>query len=78
MTTRNLASERVRLGYSQEQLASILGVTKKTIGQYENGKSTPTAEFIDAAASLFKCSSDYLLGRTDERLPHAPTSAVCQ
>jgi len=69
MKHKNLASERVRLGMSQTDLACELGVDLKTVSLYENGKRSMSPEFLTAAADLFGCSIDYLLDRTPERVP---------
>jgi len=67
---KNLASERVRLGMSQSDLAETLGVgSYKTIGKYEEDETQMPPKVLSDAATLFGCSVDYLLGRTDERLP---------
>ena len=71
MVNRNLASERVRKGMTQEQAAEYFHCTTKSLSRYETGKQVAPLELIDAAADLFGCSTDYLLGRTDERLPRA-------
>ena len=68
MKHKNLASERVRLGLSQDKLASELGVSITTIHEYENFKRPMTTEFVADAADFFGCSIDYLLDRTDERI----------
>lgn len=67
MTFKNLASERVRLGMNQGELASELKVSVKMIVKYENDPDSMPADFVRSAAEFFKCSSDYLLGITDER-----------
>ncbi|MFQ6195017.1 helix-turn-helix domain-containing protein [Streptomyces sp. NPDC000405] len=37
----SMAERRKALGYSQEQLAELLGVDRTTIGRWESGRSTP-------------------------------------
>lgn len=69
MQHKNLASERVRLGLSQKQLASQLGITTSKLHMYETLTTPMSAEFAYEAAAFFGCSIDYLLDRTDERLP---------
>lgn len=64
---RNIASERVRLGLTQEGLAEHLGVARQTVLRWENGKTNPPTSAIYMMAYLFGCSTDYLVGRTDER-----------
>ena len=64
---RNIASERVRLGLTQEGLADQLGVARQTVLRWENGKTTPPTSAVYMMANIFGCSTDYLIGLTDER-----------
>lgn len=62
-----IASERVRIGLSQEDLAEKIGLkSRTTVASYENGKEIPSSKLV-AMTRLFKCSADYLLGLTDNR-----------
>lgn len=64
----NIRDARLRLNLTQEELASMIGVTKNAISNYENGVSTPKFELLDSlmsslhldANTLFDCSSDQL------------------
>ena len=69
MRHRNLASERTRLGLSQEELANHLKSSIATIHEYETFKREMSTDFVIRASDFFGCSIDYLLDRTDERLP---------
>lgn len=51
---------------SQDELAEKLGVDKKTISDWEDGKSAPSVEDILILADIFSVTSDYLLGRETE------------
>ena len=63
----SIASERVRIGLSQEELASKLDLkSRATIAAYENGGEIPSSKLV-AMAQLFHCSADYLLGLSDNR-----------
>ena len=64
---RNIASERVRIGLTQEGLAEQLGVARQTVLRWENGKTNPPTSAVYMMANLFGCSTDYLLGITDVR-----------
>lgn len=64
---RNIASERVRIGLTQEGLADQLGVARQTVLRWENGKTTPPTSAVYMMANIFGCSTDYLIGLTDER-----------
>lgn len=67
----NIASERMRLGLTQEDLSNELGVSKSTVLRWEQGIGKPDSGQLVAMHYLFKCSTDYLLGLTDERKPFA-------
>lgn len=63
----SIASEHVRIGLSQEELASKLDLkSRATIAAYENGGEIPSSKLV-AMAQLFHCSTDYLLGLSDNR-----------
>ena len=64
-----LASERVRLGLTQEEAAERLGCSTKSLCFYENNVRDTPAEIANAAADLYGCSTDYLYGRPEDRLP---------
>lgn len=66
--TKNIKSERVRIGMTQEQLADEIGVHVNSIRMWENGTSLPSAMNLINMSHLFKCSPDYLLGCSEERL----------
>jgi transcriptional regulator with XRE-family HTH domain len=66
---KNLASERVRIGMTQTDLAKKLGTSTKSISLYESDQRTLPPELAIKAADLFGCSIDYLYGRTNDRLP---------
>ena len=68
MLHKNLASERVRLGLSQDELAKELKVSITTVHEYESFKRPMSIEFATKAADFFGCTVDYLLDRTDERV----------
>lgn len=65
----NIASERVRRGLTQKQLSEELGASEATVKKWEAGERMPNGDWLLRLATLFGCSSDYLLGLTEERLP---------
>ncbi len=59
----NLKKLREDSHLSQEQLADVIGVSKSTIGMYEQGKRMPnTNTILKDIASYFGVSIDYLVG----------------
>ena len=50
-------------------LAKYLEVSPSIISGYETGERTPSVEMLLALSALYRCSTDYLLGREEARLP---------
>ena len=65
MFSDRLKELRKKHGLTQEQLASIIGVERSSIGKYE-GKSRiiPSNDVLNALADYFNVSLDYLLDRS--------------
>lgn len=61
-----LISLRQEKGYSQEQLALKMGVTKQTISNYERDLRSPDRGTIGMLASILDCSVGYLMGTEEE------------
>lgn len=66
---RNIASERARLGMTQSQLAEKLSVSSITVARWESGSVEPRLSQLRVMADMFGCTVDYLIGRTEERVP---------
>lgn len=66
-------SERLRElrednGYTQDEIAEKLNLTRQSISNYEKGNSDPSLDNLVKLADIYNCSVDYLLCRTKERL----------
>lgn len=59
--SEKIVYERKRLGYSQEELAERLEVSRQSVSKWEMGISYPEADKIIAMSELFCVSCDYLL-----------------
>ncbi|MCG6167191.1 helix-turn-helix domain-containing protein [Leptospira sanjuanensis] len=57
---------RIQKGFSQEDLAKLVGLHKNHIGRYERGDSQPTADKITKLAGVLEVTGDFLLGNTTE------------
>lgn len=55
---------RTKNGYTQDELAEMLGISRSSVSMYENGNREPDLKTLEAIADLFKVDMDYLLGRT--------------
>lgn len=69
---------REKEGLTQAQLAKILNISRAALGYYENAERTPDIETLDLAATHFKVTSDYLLGRTSNKTNDTELQAVCE
>ncbi len=52
---------RKQLGWSQEELAEKLGISRQSVSKWESGMSIPDLERIVKMSSIFGVSTDYLL-----------------
>ena len=59
---KKLRNLRLKSKLSQKEVAKRLGISASIVSAYETGERTPSVEILLALASLYKCSSDYLLG----------------
>ena len=56
---------RKKNGFTQEELAEILGVTYQAVSKWENDTGMPDISQIVPLASIFKVSTDTLFGIAD-------------
>lgn len=72
ITLRNLRNSK---NLSQEELAEIIGVSKSTIGMYEQGKRIPKADAtLKKLAEFFSVSIDYLMGLSPNKEDVTPSN----
>lgn len=68
MELRDNISERRRAAkLTQEDVATILGVSRQTVGKWESGKATPELDKLISLCDLLGCSLDELVGRTEAK-----------
>lgn len=73
--SEKLKDERTRLGLTLEEVETATGISRSTIGKYENTDSSftgITADVIVRLAKLYGVSTDYLLG-LDKNKNHPAT-----
>ena len=56
----SLRAARVNAGYSQKEAADLLGVSNKTLGNWENGITFPAVDKIPVICRLYGVSFDNL------------------
>lgn len=64
-----LTDLRLKKVFTQDQLADALDVKRARYNSWENNIAKPDIEMLKKIAKLHNVSTDYLLGRTDERTP---------
>lgn len=62
-----LQEMRIANRYTQKEVATKLGISPSIVSGYETGERTPSTENLLALSYLYKCSTDYLLGRTADK-----------
>lgn len=65
----NLRKLREQKKLTQLRLSIDVGVSQELISQYEIGTSKPNVDNLIKLANYFNCSTDYLLGRTNNFNP---------
>lgn len=56
---------RKQKGYSQEELADQMGVSRQAVSKWESGQSMPDLEKIIVMSNLFEVTTDYILKGID-------------
>ena len=64
----NILKLRKEKGFSQENLAEKVGVTRQTISNWELGETQPTPEQLKKLSKIFKVSIDKLLDNEIENI----------
>ena len=57
--------------FTQKEVAEHLHIKQNTYSQYENGQRQLPIVCLIALAKLYKTSTDYILGLTDQKTPYA-------
>jgi len=65
MLKEKLRSLRERMGVSQQDVATALGVSRQVYNNYELGKREPDFDMAMRLAGYFQCSVDYMIGNSD-------------
>ena len=62
-----LSSLRRETGRSQREVAADLGISQALLSHYENNAREPKLDFVVKTCDYYNVTSDYILGRSDER-----------
>lgn len=61
---------------TQDELAKKIDTSRSNIANYENGKNMPSVDILEKLSKLFDCTTDYLLGKSDNRNSDVPISKI--
>ena len=64
----NIKKLRIAKRLNQVEFAKILCVTKQCVSNWENDNVVPSIDMLCKIADFFGVSTDYLLGRSEERV----------
>lgn len=67
-----LREMREKRGLTQDELAELVHIAKRTLRRYETNKTEPDADILARFTVALQASADYLLGRVDEPTEHLP------
>ena len=71
MDTKDVIRElRIKKGFSQDELAETVFVTRQAVSRWENGETPPNIDTLKLLSKLFDVSINTLLG--------SPRELVCQ
>ena len=57
----SIRAYRIKVGYSQAELANLIGVSDAAVCMWETGKTAPRAALLPKLAALMNCTVDDLL-----------------
>ena len=75
---KRLKELRKANGYTIEQFADMVGISKSTLGYYENDKRMPDIEILARIADTLNVNADYLIGRTNTTALKGKVKTVCE
>ena len=75
---KRLKELRKSNGYTIEQFADMVGISKSTLGYYENDKRMPDIEILARIADTLNVNADYLIGRTNTTALKGKMKTVCE
>ncbi len=64
--TERLKELRTEKRLTQRELANFLGLSANCVCEWEKGRSEPSIESLKALATCLECTTDYLLGFSDD------------
>lgn len=61
-----IEAERIKRQMSRDDLANALGVSRRTVSNWQSGATELPLSKLLAMAQMWNCTTDYLLGLADQ------------
>ena len=75
---KRLKELRKANGYTIEEFAKLVGISRSSLGYYENTDRLPDVEVLSRIADALNVSADYLIGRTNTAALKGKMKTVCE
>ena len=75
---KRLKELRKANGYTIEEFAELVGISRSSLGYYENTDRLPDVEVLSRIADALNVSADYLIGRTNTAALKGKMKTVCE
>ncbi|MBP3335248.1 MAG: helix-turn-helix transcriptional regulator [Ruminiclostridium sp.] len=75
---KRLRELRKENGYTIEQFADMVGISKSTLGYYEKDKCMPDIEILARISNVLNVNADYLICRTNATAQKGKMKTVCE
>jgi transcriptional regulator with XRE-family HTH domain len=69
---------RKQKGWSQNELAKRMEVSREIVGRYERGDALPSIDIAKRIAEAFDVSLDYLVGKSEQELDNAMLARILE
>lgn len=69
--SERLQELRKKAGYSQEQVAEMLGLSRQAISKWESGQGKPDIENIIKITEIYHVSADYILLGAEQNIKNS-------
>ena len=76
--SKRLKELRKANGYTIEQFAALVGISKSSVGYYESANRLPDVEILSRIADALNVPADYLIGRTNTAALKGKMKTVCE
>lgn len=75
--SKRLRALRLENNLTIEEFANMVGISKSSVGYYENQNRVPDIVVVGRIADALNVSTDYLIGRSDARTKEPKLKSIC-